>query len=45
VLVRLVCPTDDSYALLARVTRRSVEHLDLAPGLSVYLRVKGVSVR
>jgi molybdate transport system ATP-binding protein len=45
VLVRLVCPTDDSLALLARVTRRSVEHLELAPGLSVYLRVKGVSVR
>jgi molybdate transport system ATP-binding protein len=45
VLVRLVCPGDDTLALLARVTRRSVEHLRLAPGLRVYLRVKGVSVR
>lgn len=45
VLVRLTCPADESLTLLARVTRRSADHLRLKPGSRVYLRIKGVSVR
>jgi molybdate transport system ATP-binding protein len=45
VLVRVACPTHTSLGLLARVSRRSVEHLSLATGLKVFLRIKGVSVR
>lgn len=44
-LVRLVCPADPRQALLARVTRRSVNELGLTPGSSVFARVKSVSVR
>jgi molybdate transport system ATP-binding protein len=45
VLVRAACPADDSLTLLARVTRRSAEHLKLAPGSKVYLRIKSINVR
>ncbi|MDZ7754089.1 MAG: TOBE domain-containing protein [Gammaproteobacteria bacterium] len=30
--------------LLARITRRSVEHLGLAPGMAVHALVKGVAI-
>lgn len=44
-LVRLLCPTDSSLALLARLTKRSVALLALKPGIPVFARVKSVSVR
>jgi molybdate transport system ATP-binding protein len=45
VLVQLACPDDPTQAVLARVTRKSLDELGLRPGLDVYARVKGVSVR
>ena len=45
VLVRLTCPSDPDQAVLARLTRKSVDELGLSPGREVYARVKGVSVR
>lgn len=45
VLVQLECPSDPEQAVLARVTKKSVDDLGLRQGLEVYARVKGVSVR
>ncbi|HEY8944310.1 MAG TPA: molybdenum ABC transporter ATP-binding protein [Polyangiaceae bacterium] len=45
ILLRLTCPADRTQALLARVTRRSVQELKLIPGTRVFLRVKSVNVR
>jgi len=41
-LVRLGLGADASTPLLARITRRSAEHLELAPGKQVYAQVKSV---
>jgi molybdate transport system ATP-binding protein len=45
VLVRLECPADPEQRLLARVMKKSAEELGLRPGLDVYARVKGVTLR
>jgi len=45
VLVGLACPADPDQMLLARVMKRSAEDLGLRPGLDVYARVKGVTLR
>ena len=44
-LVRLLCPTDASLALLARLTKRSVALLQLRKGSQAFARIKSVSVR
>ena len=44
VLVRLRTPGDDGVALLARLTRRSVHALALAPGQPVWAMVKAVAL-
>jgi len=45
VLVRLHCPqAPGGHELIARVTRKSCDHLDLAPGRSVYARIKSVGL-
>jgi len=44
-LVRLACPTAREQTLLARVMTKSADDLGLAPGLRVFARVKGVTLR
>jgi molybdate transport system ATP-binding protein len=45
VLVRLASTRDPEQTLLARVMRKSAEDLGLRPGLPVFARVKGVTLR
>lgn len=45
VLLRLLCPSDPSEVLLARITQRSAGLLGLVPGLPVFACIKSVSVR
>jgi molybdate transport system ATP-binding protein len=43
-LVRLTCPADPSLALLSLITRKSFAELGLRPGMSVFVRIKGMSL-
>jgi molybdate transport system ATP-binding protein len=44
IVVLALGPAGDGARLLARITRRSFEHLELADGLSVHVQIKGVSL-